>query len=339
MSASKRKSTTLIKAVRLLTYALENKVSLRQAAKDLKIDDKYVRKIRSSFKDRKDPDYVKFLRLYDEFHKQSGLKVDSSLYNKREFKKIADELKTYRRFFITTASADHSVSMPSLNAAKRYCRENNAALIVLPANWAINQIDPVLRDDPDVFFVYDDMRLNDNLRISAIRISPKQIDPVTGLDRLGQRDGSFIFASPKQRLKYVATSNANLPHCLMTTGAITLPQYNGKHYRELRLDEIARHDHVMGGIVVEIENDQTFHFRQVQFNSRGAFIDFGVEYHADYSKQAPAAAMVLGDLHCADLDEDAYSQSISMIKDLNPKYLVLHDVFDGKSISHWTREK
>jgi len=95
----------------------------------------------------------------------------------------------------------------------------------------------------------------------------------------------------------------------------------------------------MGGIVVEIESDQIFHFRQVQFNSRGAFIDFGVEYHADYSKQAPAAAMVLGDLHCADLDEDAYSQSISMIKDLNPKYLVLHDVFDGKSISHWTREK
>src|SRR5690606_1902213 len=183
------------------------------------------------------------------------------------------------------------------------------------------------------------MRLNDNLRISAIRISPKQIEPVTGLDRLGQRDGSFIFASPKQRLKYVATSNANLPHCLMTTGAITLPQYNGKHYRELRLDEIARHDHVMGGIVVEIESDQIFHFRQVQFNSRGAFIDFGVEYHADYSKQAPAAAMVLGDLHCADLDEEAYSQSISMINELNPKYLVLHDIFDGKSISHWTKDK
>lgn len=265
--------------------------------------------------------------------------IDEEIYNPQTFKKLTAKLSKYKRFFITTAVAGSPVDKKALKTAKQYCKLNNAVLLVLPANNELTDLDPALVSDPDVHIVFADYALNKSIHISTIKISPKQVDPVTGLARIGQRDGSFIFASPKQRLKFVPNSNMNLPHCLMTTGAITLPKYQGKKYSQLRTDFIAHYDHVMGGLIVEIENNLDFHFRQIQFEKSGNFVDLGMYYQGTGVSKLPPKVLVLGDYHSIDKDPVADSAYKDLMRKLNPEILVLHDTFDGKSISHHDQHK
>ncbi|MFK5283800.1 hypothetical protein ACI3PL_29915, partial [Lacticaseibacillus paracasei] len=67
----------------------------------------------------------------------------------------------------------------------------------------------------------------------------------------------------------------------MTTGACTLPKYYDNKFVSKRLSYIADHDHTIGAIIVEIENDKLFHFRQIQADENGSFIDYGVQYNPD----------------------------------------------------------
>lgn len=265
--------------------------------------------------------------------------IDEEIYNPQNFKKLTASLSKFKRFFITTAVAGAPVDKKALKTAKQYCKLNKAALLVLPANNDLTDLDPVLVSDPDVNIIFADYALNKTLHISTIKINAKQVDPVTGLARIGQRDGSFIFGSPKQRLKFVPNSNMNLPHCLMTTGAITQPKYNGKKYAQFRTDFIAHYDHVMGGLIVEIENPLEFHFRQVQFEKSGNFVDLGIYYQGDSVSELAPKALVLGDYHSIDKDPVADAAYKNLMKALKPETLVLHDTFDGKSISHHDQHK
>ena len=121
-----------------------------------------------------------------------------------------------------------------------------------------------------------------------------------------------------------------MAHATMGTGAITFPDYEtGK-----MTGYIANHDHVMGAIVVEIENDEIFHFRQIQFDAKGRFVDLGVFVDgADVGKMVPKA-MVLGDWHSGETDPTVAKASLDLSKKLGIKEWIMHDTFNGTSISH-----
>ena len=129
--------------------------------------------------------------------------------------------------------------------------------------------------------VIENTDLNSNIALYSIRLSAKQINPITGLGRIGQRNKSFIFASPKQSLEYVPVGNNRLPHALMSTGAITLPHYDTERYMSKRTAFIAENDHVLGAIIVELDDNDRYHFRQIEFNKDGSFTDLGTRYYKD----------------------------------------------------------
>jgi hypothetical protein len=222
-----------------------------------------------------------------------------------------------------------------LDAIRNYCKRNDAALLILlsedPASIAGHTLDKKLQDD---YVVFEDTKLNSNLFISTIKLSAKHIDPTTSLGRIGQRSGSFIYASPKQRLKVVPVSNQKLPHICMTTGAITTSNYKTERYLSERTAYIAEHDHVMGAVVIEIKDSKKYFFRQLQAEDSGAFIDLGVSYQPNGKiyKENPIG-FVLGDWHAGSTDPLARKVWAEIIKELKPETLVLHDFFDGQSIN------
>jgi hypothetical protein len=120
----------------------------------------------------------------------------------------------------------------------------------------------------------------------------------------------------------------------MTTGAITNSDYNTEMYMSERTGYIAEHDHIVGGLIVEIKDDEVYHFRQVQADDEGKFIDLGIEYSPKGTTKIRPAAFVLGDWHSGDTCPMAKACWEQVCKDLKPEYLVLHDAFDGKSINH-----
>lgn len=271
--------------------------------------------------------------------------IDETLFTPKDFSKLKDSARDFKRFIVTTAVTGCSVHEGFLESIKTYCERNEAKLLVLPCT------DPAAQGGFDLDarvgrenVVLNDLRLNSNLFVCSIQLSAKQIDPTTGLARIGQRNGTFIYASPKQRLKFISVSNVKWPHAEMTTGAITTPDYtpNKKRpfwYMSHRTAYIANNDHVMGAIIVEIQDDKRFHFRQVQADSNGSFCDLGDFYQGKKVVRMDADSLVIGDLHSGETDESALQGNKEVAAKVKARKLFVHDGFNGLSINHHEKDR
>ena len=261
--------------------------------------------------------------------------VDDSIFTAKAIKELRKDVKKYKRFVVTTAVTGMPVNMPFFVNLKYYCKRNNAKLLILlssdPASTGGFELDGVLAGES---LVFDEVALNDNLFISTFKTSAKQVNPLTGIARIGQRERSMIVASPKQFLEYVPIANDKGSHALMTTGALTVPMYKTERYMSQRTAYISESDHCMGAIVVEIEDNNYFHVRQIQAETKsGFFIDLAKYYQGDRVSTVRPEAIVFGDWHTGSTEPTVRQVSFQMLKDLKPKRLFLHDVFDGISIN------
>ncbi|MCG3175441.1 MAG: hypothetical protein MOGMAGMI_00370 [Candidatus Omnitrophica bacterium] len=266
--------------------------------------------------------------------------INKDLFNDENARKLEESIKNYDYFVITTAVTGKLVHEKAFKSLQNYCKANNAKLLILPCsdpasnsgdNW---ELDPALGKDNIVF---KDLKLNNNFFISNIKLSAKHINPLTGLSRIGQRQGSFVYASPKQSLEYVATSlSKKIPRALMTTGAVTVSDYKTSKYMSERTSYLANADHVLGAIIVEIENSDIFHFRQIQIEPKtGDFYDLDKKYTSDGKIIKSRAALVqLGDYHVGETDTLAKQVAKDICALVQPKYLTLEDFFNGHSVSH-----
>lgn len=261
--------------------------------------------------------------------------IDYELFTPSEFKRLKETVGSYKRFVITSAVQGCAAHKGFYKSLKSYCEKNDALLLVMlckdPAAAVGDTLDPLLNQEEIIF---ENIGLNDNIFCNSIKLSAKHIDPLTGLSRLGQRDGSFIYASPKQRLKMVPTSNTKPPVAIMTTGAVTVPNYKTERYLSDRTGVIAHNDHVLGAIVVEIQDDTYFHFRQLQADRQGSFADLDRYYQGDSASKMRPEALVLGDWHSGETDQTAAKATFDMITTLRPRRIIIHDGFNARAISH-----
>lgn len=268
--------------------------------------------------------------------------IDETSFNDASFKALRSYISEHKRFFITSAVTGCGVHEDGLAAIQTYCKKNNAALLVLPCSdpaqqkehknkWALS---PKL---PLQSIVFKDLSLNDNLVLSTIKMSAKQLQPLTGIKRLSQKKGSAIVASPKQFLEFVANSNNNteIPRALMSTGAITKANYNTEMYMSERTAAIAEMDHTLGGIIVEVKNGKIFFFRHVQINAKtGSFTDLDRKYNADGTVEKVTADLVqTGDWHVLSTDPLARQVAKQIVALTKPEYLTFEDFFDGITIN------
>lgn len=275
---------------------------------------------------------------------------DADVFSPQRKKEVRDAVENCTRFIITTAVAGQAVHKGFLASLHTWCTENEGKLLILTAADPASgndrpPLDKLLENE---LIVTEDLALNRSVFVSSIKLSAKQIEPMTGLSRIGQRDGSFVYANPKQRLKLVATAIDDLPCALMTTGACTLPDYEPNpdmphSYMSRRTAYIATHDHCIGAIIIETDGPKKFHYRQVQADKQGRFPDLGILYTPkgrvdDYRPEV----LVLGDWHSRSNDPVArecfVTGSESLASLTKPSAVVIHDGFDGDSISHHEKD-
>ena len=246
-----------------------------------------------------------------------------------------DQAKTY---VVTSAQYNGLVNKDFLAGLEKYCSEHEAELLVLPMrgkNITQDVMDPLLTEYLHQTSFKMGTKLNDKIKVHNYPILPQMIDPSTGLARFPQSDVSTIFASPKQRLKVVPNSNNTLPKMLMTTGAVTKPNYNTDNRQGI----IADHDHVYGAIVVEIVDNVHYHYRQLTAQKNGPFVDFGVKYSGKETEPAVLEALILGDWHIGDTNPEVRKATWEMIQEYKPRRILLHDYFNGHSVNHHEKGK
>lgn len=244
--------------------------------------------------------------------------------------RLNKSIKDCKRFIVTSAVEGGAVHKGFKKSLDVYCKKNNAELLIMPSGKSLENMDPKLAGE---HWVLRDTYLNSNFWLCSMKIPPKSAQPTDKLKRIGQRDGSLIAASPKQFLQFVAVGNERLAHAVMSTGAITKPNYESRSGVSCT-DYIANHDHVMGAIIVEIVDDSSYHFRQVQADESGAFYSLGVKYSPNgYKKEAPVA-ILWGDLHSGEIDENAKKANLEIMEETGVGTVYLGDAFSGISINH-----
>lgn len=232
-----------------------------------------------------------------------------------------------KRYIISSITPNAEINTNFFNSIKNYAHRNRAEIILMPTDLSKFSQEDL---DKNEYILLGDLKLNNNLIASIMPIKHSQVDPITGLERIGHNNKSYIYSSPKQRLKSIPNPSENLPRVLMTPGSVSRTVSAGT-----KAAIISNIDHVNGALIVEIENSSIYHYRQVQADRHGSFIDLGTQYNSDGSiKKVELEALIPGDYHCGFTDPVVKNVIINIIKKYNPKYLVLHDFFDGISINH-----
>lgn len=278
-----------------------------------------------------------------EIYDVSEYVLNESLFTSEYHDELVKEVKKYKRFVVTSAVVGKKCNKQFLGAIKNYCKRNDALCLVLPCQDVKNtksgfkyELDNELRD---FHIVHKDLYLNDNIFISNIKVSAKQILPLTGLHQF-TTDASCVLASPKQDMFPIPNQHKKTPHVIMCTGAITQPNYDNDLYMSDRINKIAEYNHISGAIIVELENEKIFHFRQIQAGAFGELIDLGIQYNLDGTTEgAEYTYMVCGDSHFGEHNEVVWNKTKEMIQELNVKDVALHDVFGASSIAHWDKDK
>jgi len=269
--------------------------------------------------------------------------LNESIFTDEYNKYVINEVKKYKRFIVTTAVVNKKVNKQFLNSIKNYCERKDALCLIMPCQdtFARNtgfqyQLDTELKDFP---IVYKDLYLNNNIYLSNIRVSAKMINPNMGLGQLSV-DSSVIIGNPKQDLTFISNAFEKTPRAVMSTGAITLPDYSNDLYLSDRINRISEIAHIQGCLIVEIQDDKIFHFRQVQAGPNGEIVDLGIQYNADKSISiSDEPLLVCGDAHFTELNDKVFEKNKELIKELNIHDLVLHDIISCGSISHHNEKK
>jgi hypothetical protein len=237
---------------------------------------------------------------------------------------------------VTWAQNATPVHTGFLSALRVYCKHLGAELIVIPgryknptSRWSASQENEEQWADELRPFLYNQRRaLNKNIQlIGDFKIQPTNSAPLTGLEGITHTE-SGIFGHPKLQLRCVPAPQNRMPKILTTTGAVTV-----SNYTDSRTGKIGDFHHVLGAVVVEVQDGKVFHMRQLNYSDKHAgFIDLEFAYFADgrVEDAPPCEGIVFGDAHWRFADPEVVNATFNhLVPLLRPAVLVWHDLLDG----------
>lgn len=274
-----------------------------------------------------------------------------------EFQIDSKKLENAKGLIITSAQFGATLNSQVFQAFKRYANHLGYTLVVMPIKYGpiktvyqktldkrvlTSTFDDALKG----YMIFDDtVFAGDMLNLNVTRLRPTLTRFLT--DAICERGGaaSQIYAAPKLELEYRPRLLHDYPKAIMTTGAITHPNYNVDNLGQRdRTGELARAEHTFSAIIVEYSSKKTFHFRQLLATTTGEFYDIDpinggavfITPKAIEHRPNDVVAAVLGDWHVGKTHPDVRKITFEeMLPKLKPDSVILHDLFDGESINHW----
>lgn len=252
-------------------------------------------------------------------------------FQTRESAEINEKLsnRNGKRFIVSAVVEGAPINEDFLNAMELYAKKNNARLLLFWMKGVYRQDhfvqEEITKLEP---YLITGFKFNNNLEARDFLIHPAQMLPLTGLDRFGSKKTSLIVASTKQMMTSVPRPKSDIAHVIWTTGTISVPKYS-----KTRAGELAKQDNTLGALVVEIESDEIFYIRNVEWIN-DCFVDLGNAYYKNKVKKMSTEAMVWGDLHLGEECPNALNSSIKQANFFKPKKLFIHDLVSFNSISH-----
>ena len=165
--------------------------------------------------------------------------------------------------------------------------------------------------------------INDYYILGDVKVQPTAQNPLSNLTQLGLGN-NVIVAHTKQHLKMIPHSSG--PKIAVTTGAITV-----LNYTDSKIGKQGEFNHIYGFVYLDVKNRIV---RLVSAENNGNFQDVDVYVSKGFIKRGKIECIVLGDIHYGSENVEVYNKSIEFIQKYRIPNIVLHDIFDAKSISH-----
>lgn len=262
--------------------------------------------------------------------------IEPEQYLKAKNKTHSNEIK---RFIITYAQNNTPVHSGFMKNIETYAKYINAEILVIAGRYKNPTSLWTKEQEQDEFWAkevepYLDANRHDIHKfvsiMSDIKIQPTAVNPMTGLQALSGVNSS-VFGHPKVQMEMIPVLEGNKPKIMVTTGAVTK-----KNYSDSKSGKTGEFHHTFGFVVVEIKNDETFFIRQVTADDNsGNFTDLYYKVkNGQIEKIKKVAGIILGDLHYGHHDQEVLDKTFYLMDKLVPEHVILHDVFDGSSISH-----
>lgn len=165
--------------------------------------------------------------------------------------------------------------------------------------------------------------------ISDVKVQPTATNPLTGLESM-TGETTTIVGHPKMWLKSVPVLEGHPKKILLTTGAITVP-----NYVDSKAGKRGEMHHKLGFVIVEVKDDDVFFIRQVEADEHGNFIDLFHELNdGELSILDTAEALVWGDTHVNSLNIEILEETVNIIGNLKIPIEIHHDLADGVTVNN-----
>lgn len=225
-------------------------------------------------------------------------------------------------------TAPHTKFFENLEA---YANYHNAELLVIAGKYLYSDTKNIYWDSKlKPYLDANSHAIHKHLTIeSGVPISATATNPLSGLTGFAGNN-STIFGHPKVQLETVPVLENERPKTMITTGACTI-----ENYSDTKSGAKSKFHHQLGFAIIEIKDKETYFLRQVTALENGSFTDLCYNVKdKKINKINEIEACIMGDLHLGQHEQGVLDQTHYMLSQLKPKHVVLHDVFDGKSISH-----
>lgn len=165
--------------------------------------------------------------------------------------------------------------------------------------------------------------------LSDVKVQPTASTPLSGFNGITGLE-SCIVGHPRVHMKSLPVLDGYPNKLLLTTGSVSI-----ENYTDTKAGKKGEFHHQLGFIIVELDGDD-FHVRQVTADDNGNFYDLMYEVKNGKVKinSKPAKGLVFGDLHVGEEDPASIKASFEMAELFKPNEIVIHDAFNGHSISH-----
>ena len=261
------------------------------------------------------------------------VEIISPQYNEAKKKKFDKNKKVV---MITWAQNDTPVHEGFISEMEAYAKFHNATIHVIAGRY--KNPTSMHNKEADTWssrvMPYLDANRHDVHKfmsvLSDVKIQPTAVNPLSGMESLS-KGNSCIYGHPKVHMQTIPVLEGHTAKMMLTTGACTVTNYT-----DSKSGKKGEFYHTLGFCIVEIKDKDTFFVRQVTADKDGSFSD--LYYNVKGGKITRTKTIdtaILGDLHYGSHDESVVDTTLEvLLKKLKPTTLVLHDVFDGESISH-----
>jgi hypothetical protein len=242
-------------------------------------------------------------------------------------------LKKKKRYLISSAQNGSPVNKNFLHNIEKYAEFIDAEIGIIATRY--KNPTSIWKEEGDVwdpachkYLTAKRQELHKNLILLAdLKIQATSPNPTNGLELFGDNK-SVIVGAPRIEMRSIPVLPTQTQKFLYSTGTVTAPSFTDS----VAGGKAAEH-HSYGFVIVEIENDDIIHIRNISAHADGTFNDLIYRVANEEVSIEGVDVMVWGDSHFAQKNEKVTNAFRKLAADMQIKISVLHDIWDSESIN------